>query len=277
MNLNFKKKECETMATFGFIGTGNMGGAIARAVCRRIPSDQVFLANRTPEKAKILAEELDCRVTDNDAVAENADFIFLGVKPQYMADLLEDISPILEARQSRFILVSMAAALTIPDLRERGCGNFPIIRIMPNTPSAVGEGVVFYTCDGITKAEEKVFLDAMSGAGRLVPLDDHLMDAGSAVAGCGPAFACLFMEAIADGGVICGLSRPMAMECAAQMLVGIGKLYLETGKHPGQLKDEVCSPGGATIEGIRTLEENGFRGAAIDAVVAAWKKSSKMK
>ena len=265
------------MATFGFIGTGNMGGAIARAVCRRIPSDQVFLANRTPEKAKVLAEELGCRVTDNDAVAENADFIFLGVKPQYMADLLEDIGPILEARQSRFILVSMAAALTIPDLRERGCGNFPLIRIMPNTPSAVGEGVVFYTCDGVTKTEEKVFLDAMSGAGRLVPLDDHLMDAGSAVAGCGPAFACLFMEAIADGGVICGLSRPMAMECAAQMLVGIGKLYLETGKHPGQLKDEVCSPSGATIEGIRTLEENGFRGAAIDAVVAAWKKSNQMK
>lgn len=265
------------MATFGFIGTGNMGGAIARAVCRRIPSDQVFLANRTPEKAKVLAEELDCRVTDNDAVAENADFIFLGVKPQYMADLLEDIGPILEARQSRFILVSMAAALTISDLRERGCGSFPVIRIMPNTPSAVGEGVVFYTCDGVTKSEEKVFLDAMSGAGRLVPLDDHLMDAGSAVAGCGPAFACLFMEAIADGGVICGLSRPMAMECAAQMLVGIGKLYLETGKHPGQLKDEVCSPGGATIEGIRTLEEAGFRGAAIDAVVAAWKKSTRMK
>ena len=132
------------MATFGFIGTGNMGGAIARAVCRSVPSDQVFLSNRTVEKAKALAEELDCRVTDNYAIAEHADFIFLGVKPQYVADLLEDIGPILAKRESRFILVSMAAALTIPDLRERGCGQYPIIRIMPNTPSAVGEGVVFY-------------------------------------------------------------------------------------------------------------------------------------
>lgn len=266
------------MATFGFIGTGNMGGAIARAVCRSVPSDQVFLSNRTVEKAKALAEELDCRVTDNYAIAEHADFIFLGVKPQYVADLLEDIGPILAKRESRFILVSMAAALTIPDLRERGCGQYPIIRIMPNTPSAVGEGVVFYTCsEEVTRPEEKVFLEAMAGAGRLVTLSDHLMDAGSAVAGCGPAFAAMFIEAIADGGVACGLSRPMALECAAQMLIGTGKLMLENGQHPGQLKDAVCSPGGATIQGVRTLEEAGFRGAVMDAVIAAWKHSAEMK
>ncbi|MBE6996209.1 MAG: pyrroline-5-carboxylate reductase [Ruminococcaceae bacterium] len=266
------------MATFGFIGTGNMGGALVRAVCKRVPSDQVFLANRTPEKAKLLAEELDCRVTDNDAIAQHADFIFLGVKPQYMADLLTDLRPVLEERSSRFILVSMAAALTVDDLRERGAAGFPIIRIMPNTPSAVGEGVIFYVCsDEVTKAEEKAFLDAMSGAGRLLPLSDHLMDAGSAVAGCGTAFADLFIEAVADGGVACGLSRPMALECAAQMLIGTGKLMLETGKHPGVLKDEVCSPGGATIQGIRTLEESGFRGAVMNAVIAAFEQSANMK
>ena len=265
------------MATFGFIGTGNMGGAIAKAVCRRVSSDQVFLSNRTVEKAQALAAQLDCRVADNEAVAESADFIFLGVKPRFVGDLMADIGPILEERQSRFILVSMAAGLTIPDLREAGCGNWPIIRIMPNTPSAIGEGIVFYDSDGVTKSEEKVFLDAMGGAGRLIPLDDHLMEAGTAVAGCGPAFACLFMEGLADGGVACGLSRPMAMDCAAQMLIGIGRLYLESGKHPGALKDEVCSPGGSTIQGVRALEEAGFRGAAMNAVIAAYEKSKNLK
>ena len=266
------------MATLGFIGTGNMGGALARAACRSVPSDQVFLANRTVEKAKALAEELDCRVADNEAVAQSADLIFLGVKPQYMQGLLEDIGPILEKRESRFLLVSMAAGLTIPRIRELAGKDYPVIRIMPNTPSGIGEGMVFYDCsENVTKQEEKIFLESLSGAGRLAPLADHLMDAGSAVAGCGPAFADLFLEALADGGVACGLPRALALESAAQMMIGTAKLMLETGKHPGQLKDEVCSPGGATIQGIRALEEAGFRGAVMDAVIAAWEKSTELK
>ena len=266
------------MATLGFIGTGNMGGALARAACRSIPSDQVFLANRTVEKAKALAEELECRVADNEAIAQSADLIFLGVKPQYMKGLLEDIGPILEKRESRFILVSMAAGLTIPRIRELAGKDYPVIRIMPNTPSGIGEGMVFYDCsENVTKQEEKVFLESLSGAGRLAPLADHLMDAGSAVAGCGPAFADLFLEALADGGVACGLPRALALESAAQMMIGAAKLVLATGKHPGQLKDEVCSPGGATIQGIRALEEAGFRGAVMDAVIAAWEKSTELK
>ena len=265
------------MTTFGFVGTGNMGGALARAVCKTISADRVSLSNRTPAKAQILAEELGCTAADNHAVCSTADFIFLGVKPQYMAQLFDDIGPVLAARNDRFVLISMSAALTISDLRERGCKDYPVIRIMPNTPCAVGAGTIFYVCDGVTAEEEQTFLSAMSGAGRLVPLSDHLMDAGSAVAGCGTAFADLFIEAVADGGVACGLSRPMALECAAQMLLGTGKLLLETGKHPGQLKDEVCSPGGATIQGIRKLEESGFRGAVMNAVIAAFEQRAKMK
>lgn len=266
------------MATLGFIGTGNMGGALARAACKSIPSDQVFLANRTVEKARALAEELDCRVADNEAIARSADLIFLGVKPQYMQGLLEDIGPILEKRESRFLLVSMAAGLTIPRIRELAGKDYPVIRIMPNTPAAIGEGMVFYDCsENVTKPEEKIFLESLAGAGRLAPLADHLMDAGSAVAGCGPAFADLFLEALADGGVACGLPRALALESAAQMMIGTAKLVLATGKHPGQLKDEVCSPGGATIQGIRALEEAGFRGAVMDAVIAAWEKSTELK
>ena len=265
------------MATFGFIGTGNMGGALARAVCKTIPAGDVLLANRTPAKAEALAAELGCRTADNHTVCETADYIFLGVKPQYMAQLFEDIGPVLAARKSRFVLVSMAAAPPIPDLRARGCGECPVLRLMPNTPCAVGEGTIFYVTGGTTAAEEQTFLSAMAGAGMMVPLSDHLMDVGSAVAGCGTAFADLFIEAVADGGVACGLSRPLALECAAQMLIGTGKLLLETGKHPGQLKDEVCSPGGATIQGVRKLEEGGFRAAVMNAVIAAYEQSTKMK
>lgn len=265
------------MATFGFIGTGNMGGALARAARKRLSGGEILLANRSAAKAEALAQELACRAVDNAAVAAGADYIFLGVKPYMVAGLMEKIGPVLAARKDRFVLVSMAAALTIPDLRERGCRDWPLIRIMPNTPSAIGEGVIFYTCDGVTAEEEAAFLENMAGAGRLLPLDDHLMDAGSAVAGCGPAFVDLFIEAMADGGVACGLTRPMAMECAAQTLIGAARLMLETGRHPGALKDAVCSPGGATIQGVRALEAGGFRSAVMEAVIAAYEKSAEMK
>ena len=266
------------MATLGFIGCGNMGGALARAACKSIPSDQVFLANRTVEKAKALAEELECRVTDNAAIAESADFIFLGVKPQMMADMLADIAPLLEKRETRFILVSMAAGLTIADIQQLAGGSYPVIRIMPNTPAAIGEGMILYTCgEGVTKAEEKLFLDAMDCAGRLSAIPEGHMDVGSAVSGCGPAFVDLFLEAMADGGVACGLPRAQAMEFAAQMMVGSARLALESGKHPGALKDAVCSPAGSTIQGVRTLEKAGFRSAVMEAVIAAYEKSKVLR
>ena len=264
-------------SSIGFIGTGTMGAAVARAAVKGAQGAPVLLANRTRSKAEAVARELGAQTADNETVARECSLIFLGVKPQMMEQMLSGLVPILKARKDRFVLVSMAAALTIPDLRERGCGDWPLIRIMPNTPSAIGEGVIFYTCDGVTAEEEAAFLENMAGAGRLLPLDDHLMDAGSAVAGCGPAFVDLFIEAMADGGVACGLTRPMAMECAAQTLIGAARLMLETGRHPGALKDAVCSPGGATIQGVRALEAGGFRSAVMEAVIAAYEKSAEMK
>ena len=134
--------------------------------------------------------------------------------------------------------------------------------------------MILYTCgEGVTAEEEKSFLEAMAGAGRFSPLPERLMDAGSAVSGCGPAFADLFLEALADGGVACGLPRAQALEFAAQMLAGSARLALESGRHPGALKDAVCSPGGSTIQGVRKLEEAGFRGAVMNAVIAAFEKS----
>lgn len=266
------------MATYGFIGVGNMGGALARAVCRTVEPDQVFLANRTMEKAQALAAELGCRAADSEAVAGSADFIFLGVKPQMMQELLARIGPVLAGRETRFILVSMAAGLSIADIQEMAGDAYPVIRIMPNTPCSIGEGMTLYTLGtDVSAEEEKTFLSDMAGAGKFAALPEHLMDAGSAVSGCGPAFAYLFLEALADGGVACGLPRRTAMELASQMTIGAARLQQETGKHPGELKDAVCSPGGTTIQGVRALEENGFRAAAMAAVISAYEKTLALK
>lgn len=266
------------MTTFGFIGTGNMGGALARAARKRLEGENLLLANRTEAKAAALARELGASLSNNRTIAGSADYIFLGVKPQMMGELLAELRPVLQERTSRFVLVTMAAGLTIEDIRRLAGGDYPVLRIMPNTPCSIGEGMVLYAPGpGVAEEEVRTFLEAMAGAGRFARVPEKLMDAGSAVAGCGPAFADLFIEALADGGVACGLPRGQALEFAAQMVVGSARLILESGKHPGELKDAVCSPGGTTIQGVRKLEEAGFRGAVMDAVIAAYEKNGTLK
>lgn len=260
-----------------FIGTGNMGGALAKAAARSDLSPELLLANRTREKAEQLAAQLNGTVCTN-AEAAAADHIFLGVKPQMMAGVLAEIAPVLAAREKPPVLISMAAGLTIERLRVLSDGNYPIIRIMPNMPAAVGAGVIFYSAGvGCTQQDVDAFLGYMQPAGMLFPLEEHLIDAGSAVAGCGPAFAAMFLEAMADGGVACGLPRTACMQYAAQMLLGTAKMLLETGEHPGSLKDRVCSPAGSTIQGVRTLETGGMRGAVCNAVIAAYEKNLELK
>ena len=263
--------------TFSFIGTGNMGGALARAAVRTLPPETVFLSNRTASKARTLAGELGCACGPVERAAREGKYIFLGVKPQMMGDLLSEIAPILAERTDRFLLVTMAAGLTMARIDAMAGGGYPVIRIMPNTPCAVGEGVIL--CDAnemVTGEELREFMDAMSGAGVIDRLEEKLIDAGSAVSGCGPAFVCLLLEALADGGVACGLPRQKALLYAAQMVKGTAALQIQTGDHPGVMKDAVCSPGGSTIAGVRVLEERGFRGAAMDAVIAAVEKTREL-
>ena len=265
------------MMKIGFIGTGNMGGALASAAARS-GEVEVLLANRTKAKAEALAERIGAVVSSNEIIAREADHIFLGVKPQMMAGMLEGISHALKARRSEPLLISMAAGLTIQRIRELAGGDYPVIRIMPNMPAAVGEGVIFYACsENCEKAQLEAFLRYMAPAGKLFPLEEKLQDAGSAVAGCGPAFAAMFLEAMADGGVACGLPRASAIQYAAQMMLGTAKMVLETGQHPGVLKDSVCSPAGSTIQGVRTLEERGMRAAVFDAVTVAYEKNVELK
>lgn len=263
---------------FGFIGTGTMGGALAGAACKGVGPAQVLLANRTRAKAEALAATLGCAVAaDNAEAAARAEYLCLGVKPQGMAGMLAGIAPVLAARAAageRFLLVSMAAGLSCASIAKMAGGDYPVLRIMPNTPAAVGAGMILTARSAlVTDPELARFTGAMAAAGRFDTLDEGLLDAGSAVAGCGPAFACLFLEALADGGVACGLPRAKAAEYAAQMLLGTAALALQTGQHPAALKDAVCSPGGSTIRGVQALEANAFRGAVLAAVDAAYAKT----
>ena len=263
--------------TIGFIGAGNMGGALAKAAAKAIPADSILLSNRTAAKAQTLADQLGCQVADKEQVAAQCGFLFLGVKPQQMGALLADLSPILAQREDEFVLVTMAAGLTMERIQTMAGGNYPVIRIMPNTPCAVGEGVIMYAkTENVSDEALALFLEDMRFAGVLDHLSENLIDAGSAVAGCGPAYAAIFLEALADGGVACGLPRQKALLYASQMLLGTAKLALETGKHPGQLKDEVCSPGGSTIAGVRGLEDGAFRAAVMDAVKRAHARNQEL-
>ena len=168
---------------YGFIGCGNMGGAVARAVCRGVGPENVALANRTPAKAEALAEALGCRAATNDVVAQDCDVIFLGVKPQMMADMLAGIAPILAKRSGRFVLVTMAAGLSMARVREMAGGAYPIIRIMPNTPVSLGAGMIQYCADGVSDDQMFAFLGAMAPAGRLDAIPENLIDAACCVSG----------------------------------------------------------------------------------------------
>ena len=261
----------------GFIGTGNMGSAVAKAVHKSGLAKEIYLSNRTPSKSQALAQELGGIPTSNELVARTCNLIFLGVKPHLMQGVLDEISLILRNRKDNFVLATMAAGLSCQRIQEMMGATFPVIRFMPNTPCAVGGGVVQYCGRGATEQNLKDFAALLAPAGLVDQLDESLIDAASAVSGCGPAFVYPFIEALADGGVACGLPRDKAMAYAAQMVEGAAKMVLESGKHPGALKDAVCSPGGTTIQGVRKLEESGFRGAAMNAVIAAYEKTLTIK
>ena len=263
-------------SSIGFIGTGTMGAAVARAAVKGAQGAPVLLANRTRSKAEAVARELGAQTADNETVARECSLIFLGVKPQMMEALLAPLKFSLDERPSRFVLCSMAAGLSIARIQEMAGEDFPVIRIMPNTPASVGEGMIQYCSNNVTAEEEEAFRKIMAPAGRLDAVPENLIDAASCVSGCGPAWVYQFIEALADGGVACGLPRAKAQEYAAQMVLGSAKLVLESGQHPGTLKDAVCSPGGSTIQGVRVLEEHGLRGAVMDAVLAAYDKTKEM-
>ena len=260
------------MKTAAFIGTGNMGSALARAAAKSGAADRLLLANRSPEKARRLAEELGGECCDNRTAAAQADVLFLGVKPQMLDGMLAGIRDVLAARTERLVVVSMVAGKDLRTL-DTLLGGLPVVRVMPNIPVAAGCGVTLLTASDKVSDEEKAWVKRLLAAsGAVTELDEHLLDAATGVTGCGPAYAAMFIEALADGAVACGLPRGAALEYAARMLMGTAQMLLESGEHPGSLKDRVCSPAGSTIQGVRTLEQRGFRAAVMDAVIASWEK-----
>lgn len=254
---------------YGFIGCGNMGGAIAKALSKS--TRDIWITDRSGS-AKALADDLGITYSNNVAIAQNCDSIFLGVKPHMMKGMLLPLQAILKERKP--LLITMAAGLEIRQIQEFAGCELPIIRIMPNTPTAVGKGMIQYCRnDLVTEEMLNTFLQDMDPCGYLDSLDESLIDAASAVSGCGPAYAYMFIEALADGAVACGVPRAKAIEYAAVMLSGSAEMVLQTHQHPGELKDAVCSPGGSTIAGVRALEDKGFRGAVMDCVIAAYEKN----
>ena len=261
------------MATFGFIGIGNMGGAIAIAAAKAHDPGDILVSAGHPERARAFAEAHGMVASTNEEIARSCKFLVLGVKPQFMAQVLGALKPILEVRTD-CVLVTMAAGMTMQQIANLVGGGYPVIRIMPNTPARIGCGVIQYDWnDRCQKTDVEQFLSVLGAAGHISHLPERLIDAGSAVSGSGPAFAAMFIEAMADGGVICGLPRQTAMEYAARTLIGTAELLLQSGDHPGKMKDAVCSPGGSTIQGVRALEKGGFRSAVTEAIIATWEKN----
>ncbi len=257
---------------YGFIGCGNMGGAIARALARATTD---FAITDRSGKAIALAAEIPCGYLSSEGIAENCDRIFLGVKPHMMRGVLAPLQPILKEKKP--LLITMAAGLTMAQIEEFAGCEIPVIRIMPNTPVAIGKGVIQYCVNDLVEQDvlEDVLLD-LRYAGVLDALEERLIDAGSAISGSGPAYVYMFIEALADGAVACGIPRAKALEYAAATVIGAGEMVLATGQHPGALKDAVCSPGGSTIAGVRALENHSFRAAAMDAVIATYNRNKEL-
>lgn len=261
----------------GLIGTGTMGSAVFRVIgdCVAEKKEDVsfFFSSRTIEKAQELAREISGAVVDSVTLAQECDMIFLGVKPQVLPQVLEEIRPKLIERRGKVTLISMAAGVTVDTILRSVDQSAAVIRMMPNTPLLVGEGVILYCTSLVEGGHLDAFVSWMSEGGILDSIPESLMDVGSAVSGCGPAFCAMFLEALADGAVACGLPRDQALAYASQTMIGTGALCLQEGLHPAGIKDGVCSPAGSTIVGVAALEEQGLRHGVISAVRASFEKT----
>ncbi len=256
---------------FGFIGCGNMGGALARVALKNVST--VAVCDRDGDKVAAF-QALGAVGTDIRTLAKASAYIVLGVKPQVFDDTLASIADILIERKDA-VLVSMAAGVPIARIQKL-TGGLPVIRIMPNTPVSVGEGMVLCTAKNVSKEQLDGFYAAFNGAGSFAFIPEEEIDAGCALSGCGPAFVYSFAEGLIAGGKACGLNERQATEYASQTLKGAAEMLLTHGD-PAALKRAVCSPGGATLEGVKVLDEEKFDEIVQAAVLAAYKRTLELK
>ncbi len=273
----------------GCIGCGMMGGALIKAIAKKVGGEKILLSDGDVEKAKSLALELGANfVTSNAQIIENCSHIILAVKPAFFSSVLEQIKDSYNDRLSSNeknlpVIISIMAGLSIEKIEQMSIqagisgGLQNILRLMPNLPATVNEGMIaLCTKENVSSeiSKEVEFVkEILSCAGKVEQVSEKLMDVVTAVSGSGPAYGFMFIEALADAAVLLGMPRSQAYIYAAQTLKGAAQMVLETSEHPAKLKDAVCSPGGTTIQAVKSLEEKGFRSAVISAVESAYNKS----
>ena len=273
----------------GCIGCGMMGGALIKAIAKKVGGDKILLSDGDVEKAKSLSLELGANfATSNAQIIENCSHIILAVKPAFFSSVLEQIKSSYNEKLSSNeknlpVMISIMAGLSIEKIEQMSCqagisgGLQNIVRLMPNLPATVNEGMIaLCTKDNVSsefKQEVDFVKEILSCAGKVEQVSEKLMDVVTAVSGSGPAYGFMFIEALADAAVLLGMPRNQAYIYASQTLKGAAQMVLETSEHPAKLKDAVCSPGGTTIQAVKSLEEKGFRSAVISAVESAYNKS----
>ena len=261
----------------GFIGLGNMasamiGGMIAKNIVKK---EDLFGADALSNAADRAKEQFGIGIcTDNKEVVEKAEVIVLSVKPQFYEAVISEIKNVIRDEQ---IVITIAPGKTLTWLTGLFGRNLKLVRCMPNTPALVGEGCTgVCMSESVTETEKEYVLKLLESFGKAYIVAEHMMDAVVAVSGSSPAYVFMMIEAMADAAVLEGLPRVSAYEFAAQAVLGSAKMVLETGKHPGELKDMVCSPGGTTIEAVKVLEDKGFRAGIMEAMHACAEKSRKL-
>ena len=264
------------MAKIGIIGIGNMGGAILKGLLKEYKKEDIIFTDVNLDKCRQITEQTGVPHAENNSECANqAKYVVLAVKPQYFSPVLADIRDVVTKNH---VVISIAPGITTDQLREKLGEEIRVVRAMPNTPALLGEGMtgVCFSEKDFSR-EEKVAIESIFlSLGKMRIVEERLMNAVVCVSGSSPAYVYMFIEALADSAVKYGLPRDAAYEMAAQTVLGSAKMVLETGTHPGALKDQVCSPGGTTIAAVSALEEHGFRNAVIKAADACFAKCEKI-
>lgn len=265
------------MDKIGIIGMGNMGYAMLKGLLKIYGPEKLLFTDVCKERMEQVSAETGVACAGSNAECANqCKYVVLAVKPQYYDGVLKNIVNVIKANH---IVISIAPGITIQQLKEKLGIEKRIVRAMPNTPALVGEGMtgITYEAPLYSQEEQENIAELFRSFGRMHLVEERQMNAVVCASGSSPAYVYMFIEALADSAVKYGLPRDMAYEMAAQTVYGSAKMVLETGLHPGVLKDRVCSPGGTTIEGVSALEEWGFRNAIIKAADACYEKCEKLK
>lgn len=264
------------MALLGFVGAGNMGFAMLKGASHVFDKEQLTYTDVNKKRLEEVKTETGIAFTEgNKELVKACQYIVLAVKPQYLDPVLDEISSVLDKEK---VIIAIAPGIAIEHYKEK-LGDVKIVRAMPNTPALVNEGMsgICFSDDTFEESEKKVIFDFFGSFGKFEVVTENLMDAVVCASGSSPAYVYMFIEALADSAVKYGIPRDKAYVFAAQTVLGSAKMVLETGKHPGELKDQVCSPAGTTIAAVAELEESGFRSAIIKAADRCYEKSVSFK